>query len=71
MIHSDPMHTDIPLNAFDLSVFIAYMIGIVALGFWVSGRERKTTRGYFLGDKKLPWYVVGTSMVAADISSET
>jgi Na+/proline symporter len=47
------MHTDIPLNAFDLSVFIAYMIGIVALGFWVAGRERKTTRGYFLGDKKL------------------
>ena len=64
------MHTDIPLNAFDLSVFIAYMIGIVALGFWVSGRERKTTRGYFLGDKKLPWYVVGTSMIAADISSD-
>lgn len=64
------MHTDIPLNAFDLSVFIAYMIGIVALGFWVAGRERKTTRGYFLGDKKLPWYVVGTSMIAADISSD-
>lgn len=64
------MHTDIPLNAFDLCVFIAYMIGIVALGFWVSGRERKTTRGYFLGDKKLPWYVIGTSMIAADISSD-
>ena len=28
-------------------------------------------RDYFLGEKKLPWYVVGTSMVAADISSET
>src|SRR5918999_1345078 len=60
----------IPLNAFDLCVFIVYMIVTVAVGFWVAGRERKTTRGYFLGDRKLPWYVVATSMIAADISSD-
>ncbi|MEO6436791.1 MAG: sodium/solute symporter, partial [Tepidisphaeraceae bacterium] len=60
----------IPLNTFDLSVFIAYMVITVALGFWVAGKQRKTTRGYFLGDKKLPWYVVATSMIAADISSD-
>lgn len=60
----------IPLNGFDLSVFIAYMVLTVALGFWVAGKNRKTARGYFLGDKKLPWYVVATSMIAADISSD-
>ena len=65
------MPTQIPLNAVDLSIFIVYMVAIVALGFWVArGRERKTTKGYFLGDKKLPWYVVATSMIAADISSD-
>jgi SSS family solute:Na+ symporter len=60
----------VPLNALDLSVFVIYMIATVALGFWVAGRHRKTTRGYFLGDRKLPWYVVATSMIAADISSD-
>ena len=60
----------IPLNAFDLSVFIVYMVVTVGLGFWVAGKNRKTARGYFLGDKKLPWYVVATSMIAADISSD-
>src|SRR5688572_16975171 len=60
----------IPLNGFDLSIFALYMVVTIALGFWVAGRERKTTRGYFLGDKKLPWYVVATSMIAADISSD-
>src|SRR5918992_5420923 len=60
----------IPLNAFDMGVFIAYMVVTVVFGFLVAGRHRKTTRGYFLGDKKLPWYVVATSMIAADISSD-
>src|SRR5688572_10332170 len=60
----------IPLNAFDLSVFIVYMVVTVGLGFWVAGKNRKTTRGYFLGGKTLPWYVVATSMIAADISSD-
>lgn len=58
------------LNAFDLAVFGVYIALMVALGLWVSRKARKTARGYFLGDKQIPWYVVGTSMVAADISSE-
>ena len=40
---------------------------------WLCGRAdaRRNPKDYFLGEKKLPWYVVGTSMVASDISSET
>lgn len=60
----------VSLNWIDLSVFAVYMVVIVALGFFVAGKNRKTARGYFLGDRKLPWYVVATSMIAADISSD-
>src|SRR5918999_2727979 len=60
----------IPLNTFDLSVFVVYMAVTVVFGFLVAGRHRKTTKGYFLGDRRLPWYVVATSMIAADISSD-
>ena len=64
------MSETIPLGTFDLTVFALYMVVTVALGFLVAGRHRKTAKGYFLGDRQLPWYVVGTSMIAADISSD-
>src|SRR5438874_2388004 len=60
----------IRLNAVDLAVFAAYMVAAVALGFLISRRGRSSARAYFLGGKTLPWYVVATSMVAADVSAE-
>ena len=58
------------LNALDYGVFFAYMALTLFLGFAVSRNARRKPQDYFLGEKKLPWYVVGTSMVASDISSE-
>lgn len=60
-----------PLNALDLSVFAIYMLVTVVLGFWVARHSRSKPKDYFLGERKLPWYVVGASMISADISSET
>src|SRR5919199_1027869 len=60
----------IRLNAIDLTVFAAYMVAAVALGFVVSRRGRASARAYFLGGQTLPWFVVATSMVAADVSAE-
>lgn len=58
------------LSIFDFAVFAAYVLTLLGLGFWVGRRGHNSAKGYFLGDRKIPWYVVGTSMVAADISSE-
>ncbi len=60
----------IQLNAIDLTIFAVYMVLAVALGFLVSRRGRSSSKAYFLGGKTLPWYVVATSMVAADVSAE-
>lgn len=60
----------IRLNAVDLTIFAVYIIVAVALGFLVSRRGRTSSKAYFLGGKTLPWYVVATSMVAADVSAE-
>src|SRR3954447_17443404 len=64
------MSSAIRLNAIDLTIFAAYMVLAVALGFLVSRRGRDSSKAYFLGGKTLPWYVVATSMLAADISAE-
>lgn len=65
------MNEHATLNAIDYAVFFAYMAFTLFLGFAVSRGARRRPKDYFLGEKKLPWYVVGTSMVASDISSET
>src|SRR5438874_4271412 len=58
------------LNPVDYAVFFAYLAVTLVLGFAVARHVRGKPKDYFLGDRKMPWYVVGTSMVATDISSE-
>jgi len=61
------------LSTIDLVVVIAYAIGIFALAQWVS-REKaghaKDSSDYFLASKSLPWWAIGASLIAANISAE-
>jgi len=41
----------------DWIVLIGYFAGITAFGIWIARRIR-TTGGYFLGERKLPWYIM-------------
>lgn len=41
----------------DWSVLVVYFVGITAFGLWMA-RKIKTSGGYFLGDRKLPWWVM-------------
>src|SRR6186997_1086354 len=59
------------MSTIDYAVFFLYMVATLVLGFMAGRMARRRPSDYFLGEKKLPWYVVGTSMVASDISSET
>src|SRR5881394_2195803 len=58
------------LHVVDLIVFALYMVVAVGLGMWVARKGKDTAQSYFLGNRTIPWFVVGCSMVAADISSE-
>jgi SSS family solute:Na+ symporter len=58
------------LATLDVVVFVTYMALAVGLGMWVARKGKDTAQSYFLGNKTIPWFVVGSSMVAADISSE-
>jgi Na+/proline symporter len=41
----------------DWAVVAAYFVGITAFGLWIARRTR-TSGAYFLGDRKLPWWVM-------------
>lgn len=57
----------------DLSIFAAYCLFIVGLGLFVSREKKghiKDSEDYFLAGKSLPWWAVGASLIAANISAE-
>jgi SSS family solute:Na+ symporter len=54
----------------DLVVCLGYFVAVVAIGFLSSRRQHASVQGYFRADNRLPWYVIGFSIVAAGISSE-
>ena len=61
------------LSTIDLIVVIAYAIGIFSLAQYVSREKaghQKDTSDYFLASKNLPWWAIGASLIAANISAE-
>ncbi len=57
----------------DYLVFLSYIIIIVSLGLWVSRSKKghqKNAQDYFLASKSLPWWAIGASLIAANISAE-
>jgi SSS family solute:Na+ symporter len=57
-------------NYLDLTLFVAYLIFNIGLGLWVSRRSMASARDYFLAGDRLPWYAIGGSIIAANISTE-
>lgn len=60
-------------ETWDYLVFGLYAVVIIAMGLWVSRNKQggqKTTEDYFLASKSLPWWAIGASLIAANISAE-
>ena len=57
------------LTGIDISVFAIYILAILAVGVRASRSAAATKRDYFLAGDKLPWWMVGGSIVASNISS--
>ncbi len=57
----------------DYIIFGLYAALILSIGLWVSRSKKgksKTAEDYFLASKSLPWWAIGTSLIAANISAE-
>jgi len=60
-------------NSLDIAILAIYCIGIISLATYVSrqssGQER-SAEDYFLAGRSLPWWAIGASLIAANISAE-
>ena len=57
----------------DYLIFGLYAVIILAVGLFMSRTKKgevKTTEDYFLAGKTLPWWAIGASLIAANISAE-
>lgn len=57
----------------DYLIFIGYAVLILGIGLWVSRDKKghqKNAEDYFLASKSLPWWAIGASLIAANISAE-
>ena len=57
----------------DYLIFGLYAVTILSIGLWVSRDKKgkqKNAEDYFLASKSLPWWAVGASLIAANISAE-
>lgn len=61
------------LQTLDLAVVAVYAVVLLVLAQWVSREKaghQKDTSDYFLAGRNLPWWAIGASLIAANISAE-
>ena len=62
------------MNALEVALFIIAVVGVIALGIWKSkgddGDDSNDASDYFLAGRGLTWWLVGFSLIAANISTE-
>src|SRR6056300_650898 len=60
-------------STIDITIFALYALLILSIGLFVSRQkkgETKSAEDYFLAGKSLPWWAIGASLIAANISAE-
>ncbi len=57
----------------DIIIVACYAMILLAIAYWITKREaanNASTQDYFLAGRSLPWWAIGASLIAANISAE-
>ena len=60
-------------NSLDWLIIGLYAVGLISLALYFSRKPEGTERSaedYFLAGRSLPWWAIGASLIAANISAE-
>ena len=61
------------MSTVDLTIIASYGVALFLLAHWISKDRsglQKNAQDYFLAGRALPWWAIGTSLIAANISAE-
>ncbi|MDR0328186.1 MAG: sodium/solute symporter [Planctomycetaceae bacterium] len=63
-----------PASAIDIAVFFGFLIAVLVIAFIMGRRTKKkdgtATEDYFLAGRGLAWWLIGISLISANISAE-
>ena len=65
------MTETLSLHWIDWTIILIYIAFSLGVGIYFSKRAKSSTEEYYLSGRTLPWWVVGTSMVATTFAADT
>jgi len=57
------------LSGFDIAAFLGFIVLVVSVSLYAS-RKEESSADYFLAGRSLPWWLIGISLIASNISTE-
>ena len=57
------------LGSLDIAVFVGFVLLVIGVGL-IKSRDESTSEAYFLAGRGLNWWLIGFSLIAANISTE-
>jgi Na+/proline symporter len=61
----------IPLAGIDIAILLLYILIVFSIGLAMSRRASRSTEDFFVSGRSLPWWIIGTSMVATTFAADT
>ena len=61
----------LPLSPWDIAFILGYILLVFGIGLFLSRRASRSTEEFFVSGRSLPWWIVGTSMVATTFAADT
>ncbi len=59
------------LATLDWAILIGYVLFAVALGSYFARKASQGVESFFVGDRRMPWWLAGTSIVATTFAADT
>jgi len=59
------------LTTLDIIVLVTYIVVIFGAATFLSRRASRSTEEFFISGRSLPWWMIGTSMVATTFAADT
>ncbi|HFB55595.1 MAG TPA: Na+:solute symporter, partial [Hellea balneolensis] len=61
----------LPFSTLDWLIMAGLLLVIVIIGLWASRKAARDSTSFFLGGRHMPWWLLGTSMVATTFATDT
>jgi len=55
------------MQTIDYCILVLYLAGMLVAGLWMARKASRTIESYFLGDRNIPWWMLGISGMASNL----